>query len=122
MYKRQQEDIKVLIARDWRFKEKPQTNLSNFMGHVENRTVFDGSEIISFKSDSSFLVNQIKYGKWILNRTDSLIEITQISNNEYTCCGIGQTTMGWEIKVVTKDEMTVNHRYYRFLENVYKLK
>lgn len=115
-------DLTKLLQREWSFKETPQKNLNNYQGNVEDRTVFNGNEKILFSENGTFHVDGVEYGEWVFDETDSSITITQTPSEEYSCCGNGQTTMDWEIEILTEDEMIVNHPYYTYIENVYKFK
>ena len=115
-----EENNSDLLIRSWIFSEKPKKNTNNYQGYIEDRSIFDGSETITFKSDSKFFVNSIEYGSWSYDKNVSSIIITQTPYQEYTCCGIGETIMVWDIQTLTKDELIVNHSYYKYLDNQYK--
>lgn len=111
-----------LLSKSWVFSEIPNKNLNNYQGYTEDRTIFDGSETITFKSNNTFWVNDIEYGTWFYDHNASSITINQTLYQEYTCCGFGQSTMTWEIITLKKDKLVVNHPYYKYFDNPYKLK
>lgn len=92
------------------------------MGHSEDRTVFDGTESITFRNDGKFLVNNIVYGSWSYDKKKSVISIDQVPYQEYSCCGAPQTRMSWEILDLEKNRLIVRHSYYQYYDNQYSFK
>lgn len=110
------------LTKTWSFSKTPTKNLNNYMGNVEDRTIFDGTETITFKADGKFLVNNVEHGSWSYNKKSSVISIDQIPYKEYSCCGTPQTKMEWKVLKIKKDELSVKHSYYKYPDNQYNLK
>lgn len=111
-----------LITGNWVFAVDPPENLNNYQGFTENRSVFDGSETVSFNSDGRFGVNGVTYGSWTYDHKKKEIYIVQDIAGGYSCCGIVQTTMNWEITRLKQKELQVDHPYYKYENNAYSFK
>ncbi len=110
-----------LIERDWIFAETPPVNLNSHQGYTQNRSVFNGSETISFKEDGTFLVNDVNYGTWEYDHEKKSISIYSM-NGGYSYTGFGQSQMYFEIIKSTRNKLQVYHRYYKYPNNSYDLK
>ena len=107
------------ISGTWTFAVKPTQNLNNWQGHVEDRTVFDGSEELTFEPNGDFYIDTVNYGNWIFDQ-DILINLTL--GMGYPPDGFPVNSMGFEIITLNDSIMEVYHRYYRFDDNKYKLR
>ena len=119
-----QSKIKRFLTKTWTFSETPRRNSDTYMGNVEDKTIFEGTESITFTEQGDFLVNNMKYGTWSCGEKSSgnTISITQVPYEEYSCCGSGQTYMEWEILELKKNKLVVKHGYYKYPDNQYDFK
>jgi len=109
------------ISGIWVFAVMPTKNLNNYQGHIEDRTVFDGSEELNFKSNGDFYIDTINYGTWKFDPDqDILIDLTY--GMGYPPDGFPQSVMDFEIITLNDSIMEVYHRYYKFTDNKYKLR
>ncbi|HZK07382.1 MAG TPA: hypothetical protein VFC92_04210 [Bacteroidales bacterium] len=109
------------ITGTWTFAVKPTQNLNNWQGHVEHRTVFDGSEELTFEHNGDFYIDTVNYGTWMFDADqDVLINLTH--GMGYPPDVFPQNAMAFEIIKLNDSIMEVYHRYYKFTENKYKLR
>jgi hypothetical protein len=106
----------------WTFAEKPVQNLNNYEGNLEDRTVFKGSEELTFKGNGDFIIDSINYGTWILDSIQTSILIHLTYKNGYPPDGFTLNYMVFEIINLNDSIMEVYHRYYKFDDNKYKLR
>lgn len=109
------------IIGEWTFAEKPTQNLNYFQGNIEDRTIFQGSELLTFSANGNFYIDLINYGHWELDSSKSIIFIELTYNNGYPPDGFPVNFMTFEIIKLTKSTMEVYHRYYKYYDNKYKL-
>ena len=106
----------------WTFIDKPTQNLNNYQGYIEDRTVFQGNEILTFKSNGNFFIDSINYGDWKLDSTQTNIQIELTYNNGYPPDGFAENSMIFELINLNDSVMEVYHRYYKYYDNKYKLR
>lgn len=115
-------DEQRLITGAWYFAEKPHQNLNHYMGFIEDRTVFNGSEELIFDRRGDFYIDSTKYGTWNLDNHQTNIIINITFKNGYPPNGYSLNYFDFEIIKINKSILEVNHRYYKYNENKYKLR
>lgn len=110
-----------LIIGKWTFVEKPPQNLNNYQGHIEDRTVFSGDETLTYDKLGVFKIDSIDYGNWLLESTQTRIQINITKGGGYPPLGCPQSAMTFDIVSLNDSLMIVNHWFYKF-QNTYKFK
>jgi hypothetical protein len=114
-------DLKKRITGHWAFAEKPARLTNPWMGHIEDRTVFSGEEILGFQAQDEFYVSDSLYGSWSLDSMGN-IGIDLSLKGGYAITDFKQNQMYFEIIEITDSSMRVAHNFYRFYGNTYLLK
>lgn len=114
-------DLKMKITGDWVFSEKPARLTNPWMGHIEDRTVFSGDEILGFHPRDSFFISDSLYGSWALDSLGNIaIDLSQ--SGGYATAGFNQNYLYFVIREISDSSMRVEHNFYRFYGNTYQLK
>lgn len=114
-------DRRMQITGDWIFSEKPARLTNPWMGHIEDRTVFSGDEILGFHPRDSFFISDSLYGSWTLDSLGNIaIDLSQ--SGGYATAGFNQNYLYFEIREISDSSMRVEHNFYRFYGNTYQLK
>lgn len=116
------------LTKKWIFSKKPQENWNWYSGHLENRTVFDGTEELEFASDGRFYINNACYGSWLVKPHGGLlpnlfvIDCDMTSSAGYAAFGYNINRLECDILSISDSTMLLNHSYYKYTYNRYELK
>lgn len=109
-----------MLIGSWQFKETPERLINNFTVYREDRTIFSGSEHLTFKENGDFIIDSINYGRWELDSIKNIV-IDMSSNGGYAVGDFPQPVLNLRIIELNDTLLKVDHSFYRFYPNYYIL-
>lgn len=102
------------VMKTWIFTEKPETLLHGSQGYTEDYTVYTGDEEFDFNESGTFLIDGIQKGEWTL-----IIDNWYLNSDKSILI---DNSVTYEIMEITDSTMILNHPFYVFQSNRYKLR